>query len=357
MTTFYTHYKDAKEAFLKLANQVPEHYEKQLTSHLITEDLSMDILDLKPKFYDKLLCLTTGLHGIEGYMGNYAIQLFFEALLDKCQNTRIICIHSINPHGMKYYRKVNEENIDLNRNFILDNLRPENPSFEKAKDFFLPKPMKSISMMENIKFYKDVFQLLLKYDLSTFKEGALKGQYDYPEGFFYGGTSDAKSTTILKMFFKNLLDDPCEKRVFIDFHTGFGPKNQMSIVNSAFEKRTVETLKKQFHYPLIQKSDGEDFYAISGDMIDYLYHYLEPSDYAACFEFGTIGESLLSQMKSLRIMIQESCQHHNPNPKLESHLLKEFQSLYMPNHEKWLKKARMDFLMGLSGILEYYDMM
>lgn len=356
MPTFYTQYQEAKEGFMKLQHMVPEHFEVQMTSHIITDNLTMDILDLKPESYDKILCLTTGLHGIEGYMGNYALQFLFENCLKDIKDTRIICVHSINPYGMKHYRKVNESNVDLNRNFIWDHRRPENDGFEKGKEIFLPKPMKSLSLLENLNFYKRVFKILLKHDVGTFKEGALKGQYDYPQGFFFGGKSDATSTTLLKELFNELLDDPCDIRIFIDLHTGFGPKNQMSIVNSTYEKRTVDTMKAQFNYPMIQKSDGQDFYAISGDMIDYLYQYIKPMDYATCFEFGTLGDSFFSQMKSLRIMVQESCQQHYPNLKIKNYLLKEFQDLYMPHDENWLNKASNDFTSALKGILKYYDM-
>lgn len=35
-------------------------------------------------------------------------------------NTGVLVVANVNPYGMKYHRRYNENNVDLNRNFILD---------------------------------------------------------------------------------------------------------------------------------------------------------------------------------------------------------------------------------------------
>ena len=93
----------------------------------------------------------SGTHGIEGYLGS-AIQLRFlhELFLQNAQrlcttdnvrapptkNTpvkKVLLIHAINPYGMRHHRRTNENNVDLNRNVLSDELwrmiRARNPNF------------------------------------------------------------------------------------------------------------------------------------------------------------------------------------------------------------------------------------
>src|SRR5690606_38474124 len=84
---------------------------------------------------ENLFIMTTGLHGIEGYVGSGIIQLFIEEYLPKFNpdNTGIVIVHPINPHGMKYHQRVNKNSIDLNRNFNtveFEKLKEVNPYYE-----------------------------------------------------------------------------------------------------------------------------------------------------------------------------------------------------------------------------------
>jgi len=66
----------------------------------------------------RTLLISSGLHGVEGFAGS-ATQLQF---LDKMQfppdDTAVVLFHSLNPYGMAWLRRVNEQNVDLNRNFL-----------------------------------------------------------------------------------------------------------------------------------------------------------------------------------------------------------------------------------------------
>ena len=69
-----------------------------------------------------LIVLTTGVHGMEGYIGSVMLDVFFREIwpdLDH-SDTGVLVVANVNPYGMKYMRRYNENNVDLNRNFILD---------------------------------------------------------------------------------------------------------------------------------------------------------------------------------------------------------------------------------------------
>ena len=66
--------------------------------------------------------ISSGIHGVEGFFGS-AVQLaFLDSLPPNWQpppGTKFILLHALNPFGFAWRRRFNEENVDLNRNFLL----------------------------------------------------------------------------------------------------------------------------------------------------------------------------------------------------------------------------------------------
>ena len=56
---------------------------------------------------------------MEAFAGS-AIQLLSldEGLPDLPEDAALILVHVVNPYGMAWLRRFNEENVDLNRNFL-----------------------------------------------------------------------------------------------------------------------------------------------------------------------------------------------------------------------------------------------
>src|SRR5262245_36907188 len=81
------------------------------------EELTIDIAWFCSESPRRLLLHSSGLHGIEGFAGS-AIQL---QLLDNVPalppDAALVIVHILNPYGMSWLRRVNENNVDLNRNF------------------------------------------------------------------------------------------------------------------------------------------------------------------------------------------------------------------------------------------------
>ena len=96
--------------------------ELSYTSIALT-DLYIDNIYLPSKNENKnLIVLTTGVHGMEGYIGSVMLDVFFEEIYPTIDidTTGVLVVANVNPYGMKYMRRYNENNVDLNRNFILD---------------------------------------------------------------------------------------------------------------------------------------------------------------------------------------------------------------------------------------------
>jgi hypothetical protein len=72
---------------------------------------------------EKVMLHISGTHGPEGFAGS-AIQA---AILDQLAAKplgegapTVVLVHALNPYGFANNRRVNEENIDLNRNYLTD---------------------------------------------------------------------------------------------------------------------------------------------------------------------------------------------------------------------------------------------
>ena len=90
------------------------------------EELALDFALIGgPGPCSSLYLLTAGQHGVEGYLGS-AIQIdTLKWLADAGKGALpegcwIVMVHVMNPHGMSWWRRWNEENCDLNRNFLPD---------------------------------------------------------------------------------------------------------------------------------------------------------------------------------------------------------------------------------------------
>jgi hypothetical protein len=150
----------------------------------------------------------------------------------------------------------------------------------------------------------------------------------------------------------------------MDMHTGYGPRYQMSVIVPPLDPSSSEELSRRFNYPLVQKINAEEFYAISGDMGEYYYR-LRDRDFPdkrlfACgFEFGTFGDSLPARIRSLRAMVFENQLHWHGarDEKTAKRIREEFEELYFPAETKWREKALMDGRQAFEGILRAHQLL
>lgn len=326
------------------------------------EDLTIDLIRALPLDKRKrLLFISTGLHGIEGYVGAAVIKLFVREYLHRLNpdDTGLYLVHAINPWGMKHHRRVNENNVDLNRNFVFDQDKSNssaNPAYDRANSFLNPvKPLRSAA---NPFFYVRLLNLILCMGPANFREAVLFGQYRYPKGLYYGGSGFEQSTKVLSDLFLEAAAIS-ERLMLIDMHSGYGPRYQMTLVNSIHESRASADLQELFGYPLVAKTDPDEFYKMQGDMIDYFYQVAESKFpgkyfYGTSFEFGTLGSSFGAVIKSLKAMVKENRVFHNGalSTRTAEKARHDFRELFYPGEERWRLKALDDARLAFTGILK-----
>lgn len=342
-------------------------YNPTLQSHAIDEadGLYIDTIYVPSKGEQKnLIVLTTGVHGIEGYIGSVMLDVFWDEVYTelKVENTGVLVVANVNPYGMKYHRRYNENNVDLNRNFILDWSTHDmavNKDYPKCDEFLGPKSTIGNIFWHEAGFYGSLIGQVLTNGADTISNALLGGQYEYAEGVYYGGDGDEASTIFLKDVFKQTLEGEYENIVHIDVHSGYGPRYNMVIFNSVFDTLTEEETKALFNYDNIIAIDSEDFYPTTGDTTDFYYRLhkqmeTDKSLFSTCFEFGTIGDSFIDSIISMKYTIEENQNHWNPSSdSITNEIIKErYQELFYPTEKKWREKTVEDFKKACEGVLK-----
>jgi hypothetical protein len=184
------------------------------------------------------------------------------------------------------------------------------------------------------------------------------GQYRDPKGMYYGGRDYQEETRTLIHLYRQVFS-AYGQILHLDMHTGYGPRYQMSVVNSAFEKGTSPEFVEKFNYPLIVAANLDEFYAIRGDMIDYVYtlwqkEFPTKKIYAASFEFGTLGNDYFGKVHCPVAMVQENRLHWHEaaDESIKAAVRLEFEELFNPSAPDWQEKAVADADQAFSGILK-----
>ena len=338
----------------------------EMFSHSIDEadGLYIDSFYLPAKEQQtNLIVLTTGVHGMEGYIGSVMLEVFFGEIYPTLDTdtTGVLVVANVNPYGMKHFRRYNENNVDLNRNFILDwesfDLS-SNQEYPKVDTFLGPTGKIGNALWHEAGFYLSLGKTAITDGAGTISDALLTGQYEYPQGVYYGGNGDEASTAYLKDVFSQCLDSTYENIIHIDIHSGYGPRYNMVIFNSVFETMTEAESVEAFGYDHVIAFDSESFYATTGDTTDFFYRLAQQKEakaelFSTCFEFGTIGDEFFDTILSLKYTVDENRNHWYPtdNPISAEIVRQNYLELYYPTETTWRQKTIQDFLAATQGIL------
>ena len=368
---FFDEYEDVREHLLDTVDTLQaDGYAAELHSYPVSvadntdDDLYIDTIYIPSNAEQtNLIVLTTGVHGIEGYIGSVMLDVFWNEIYPDVDtdNTGVLVVANVNPYGMKYHRRYNENNVDLNRNFILDWESFDltvNKDYPNVVEFLGPKKQMGNILWHEADFYTSMIGQIISNGVDSISNALLGGQYEYAEGVYYGGTGDQVSTVYLKDVFKKTLESEYENIVHIDIHSGYGPRYNMVIFNSVFDTTSEAETRAMFGYDNIIAYDSEAFYPTTGDTTDYYYRLKEYMGtdtelFSTCFEFGTIGDGFLDSVISMKYTIEENQNHWYPSDNdITNEIISErYQELFYPTEKEWREKTVADFAAACEGVL------
>ena len=180
--------------------------------------LSTEVAALGPSDAAAMLVAVSGTHGVEGFAGSAAQVGWLRAPPPLPPGVGVLFVHALNPYGFAWARRVNEDNVDVNRNFI-DHGKPHpaNPIYDEVADVMLPANWNEAAIEA---LHAGLRDLVARHGAGAdLKAGS--GQYRHPQGLFFGGTEPVWSNRVLNVIARQYA--AAARRVaYIDFHTGLG---------------------------------------------------------------------------------------------------------------------------------------
>lgn len=182
------------------------------------DDLTLDVA-VSPGVGPTAVVLSSGVHGVEGPFGS-AVQLALLAEWEAAPPAgRVVLPHAVNPFGFARGRRFNEDNIDLNRNFL-----PPGEVYAGSPPLYAA--FAHLLSPAGPPRWPDPFVLqavgpILRYGQPALKAAIAGGQYDYPRGLFFGGHAPAASHRILDAHWPRWIGG-ADRVWHLDFHTGLG---------------------------------------------------------------------------------------------------------------------------------------
>lgn len=186
------------------------------------EELAMDVVRDGARHAEKLLIVSSGCHGVEGFCGS-GVQVALlrdptwrSAVRDA--GVAVLYLHALNPYGFSWLRRATQENVDLNRNFQdFSKPLPANPAYDEIDHLLLPANWPPPQAVQD---RLDAF--VAERGLAALQAAVSGGQYDHPEGLFYGGTNPTWSNVTLRRVLQEH-GAGARELGWIDVHTGLGP--------------------------------------------------------------------------------------------------------------------------------------
>lgn len=342
-------WEDCRAQFIKEADGLKRAYKGVETSSIEVKSATDKGLTIDacyvPAQKEKagLIVISSGVHGIEGFAGSAVQRMVMRELLPKMDlsTTGVLFIHGVNPYGMKHERRVNEENVDLNRNFDVDKklFALKNPGYPVIKDLLNPEEKLSTWSPGYVFFPVKAIYYIVKYGMGTLRESILKGQYEFPMGVYYGGKDFVPQKAPLEALITKSAAG-CARVFVMDLHTGYGERDKMHYFpNPITIPKNLEAAKKVFEGRTVDWGDTGDFYITTGDITDYI-EKLFPAKTVIRMtaEYGTMdSQTTMGSIKSLKITIMEN-QAANQGGKSESDFKEakaNFREMYYPSSPEW----------------------
>ncbi|PJA31338.1 MAG: DUF2817 domain-containing protein [Zetaproteobacteria bacterium CG_4_9_14_3_um_filter_53_7] len=185
------------------------------------ETLATDVAWLGEEDADTVLVMLSATHGVEGFSGSGAQVDFLRQVKTLPHGVAVLIVHAVNPHGFAWLRRVTEDGVDLNRNYIdFSHMLPINEGYDELADAVVP-----VSLDADVLNACDL--RLSEYHHThgsiAYEKALSAGQYSYPNGLFYGGKAPTWSRLTCEQIMSDFRLSARQRVAVIDFHTGIGP--------------------------------------------------------------------------------------------------------------------------------------
>jgi predicted deacylase len=209
---------------------------RPVESHVIArrgpdgQRLSIDAVSLGATDPSRLLVVLSGVHGVEGFIGS-ALQT---DLLRRVEASHlppglgILLVHAVNPWGMAWWRRENESNVDLNRNWRRnDGVPVHNDAYDEIHHLACPA---TPEMPEVAELMASASAIVAERGVAWVRDAITTGQYRHPDGLHYGGEHTEQSNLVLESIARERILGR-DRVLVLDLHTGHGPPGEITLLS------------------------------------------------------------------------------------------------------------------------------
>ncbi len=254
------------------------------------ESLAVDCAWLGPPAAPSVVVVVSGTHGVEGFSGSgIQVDLLLRGVGRLPPETALLLIHGLNPWGFAWLRRVNEDGVDLNRNFVdFDDAIPSNPLYPEIAAALVPAALDADTLTEDERLIE---RFRAKHGEAVFQFTRKAGQYVDPQGVFFGGTAPAWSRTTLAAIADRFRLAGRQSIATIDVHTGLGPFGYGEIIlKNAPESATAARCRQWFGRSLTEPARGTSSTPrVHGSASNFWTNLGPPLAAFVVLEYGTFG--------------------------------------------------------------------
>jgi hypothetical protein len=224
LSVFSSGWAEARARFVAAAERAGAHLRCWPNPHRGPDGVALaaDTAWLGPRDAPRVLVVISGTHGVEGFCGSgpQVGLLRGDAGLALPPATAVLLIHGINPHGWAWLRRVTEENVDLNRNWVdFSRPLPPNPGYAELHDHYLPRTLEPAALAAAD---AAIAAYARAHGAHAERVARSSGQYTHPDGVFYGGSGPTWSRLTSEAILDAYLGH-ARAVAIVDMHTGLGP--------------------------------------------------------------------------------------------------------------------------------------
>jgi hypothetical protein len=299
------------------------------------ENLTIDIAWFGAERPRRAVLHSSGIHGVEASAGSaIQLQLLDQGLPSIPADSAIVLVHVLNPYGMAWLRRFNEESVDLNRNFLGPDERYEGApqDYEKFDSFLNPPGPPSWDF-----YHLRAAWLVARYGMPKVKQIVAGGQHVNPKGLFFGGKRLQQGPQLFQDYVAEHLAT-AERLVAIDVHTGLGPFAVDSLLVEPDQEDTPIYQEIRAAYgDRVAPSDPDRSvaYRVRGSHGG-VYRRTLPSAkvYFVLQEFGTY-----SATKVLYAMREENRWHHYGDGSVDHPTKHKLKETFYPDSDTWRQRV------------------
>lgn len=302
------------------------------------EALAIDTAWLGPTGAPHVVMVVSGTHGVEGFAGSMCQTRWLTERAGEAppDGVGVLFIHAHNPYGFAWIRRVNEDNVDLNRNYGIDLAEPpSNPDYDELAAALAPS-----EWTDHARESTDavILEWATLNGFDRVQAAVSAGQYRHPDGLFYGGSRPTWSQELMRsILLRHVVG--AERVAILDLHTGLGPRGDVELITS--HRPDTETYDRAVSWwggqVASTEAGGSVSAALHGEWMSTAERWLEPAQVTAiALEWGTVDSVAVLQALRADAWLHNHADPTGPeSPAIKAQLMEAF----APSEPDWAARV------------------